>query len=98
MITFHADNTSLCVRGHAKTAPKGEDLICCAVSTIVYSLVANLERYKEKGIIKDYTFEESDGYANIKTEPCRTVIDLFDYANCSLIALSKQYSDIIKSI
>lgn len=39
----NGDVFSLKVSGHAETAPKGKDLLCAAVSALVYTLVASIE-------------------------------------------------------
>lgn len=39
---IRCDSGYISVFGHAKTAPKGEDLVCCAITTLVDALEANL--------------------------------------------------------
>ncbi len=47
MIEIHVEKHKLTVTGHAGAAPKGEDLICAAVSILVHSLDAMLSTYGE---------------------------------------------------
>jgi uncharacterized protein YsxB (DUF464 family) len=53
--------TSLEVKGHANSAPKGEDLVCSAVSAIVIGGLNALN--DEKG---DYETKIDEGYVSIK--------------------------------
>lgn len=39
-VTYNRRETTLTVKGHAQSAPKGEDLICAAVSALAYTLAA----------------------------------------------------------
>ena len=51
---------SLEVKGHANSAPHGEDLICAAVSAVLTGGLNNLENPKDFDIILD------EGYAYVK--------------------------------
>ena len=42
------------VFGHAAAAPKGEDLICCAVSTLAYTAAQNALRLYEQGDLQQF--------------------------------------------
>ncbi len=43
----------LSIEGHAETAPKGEDLICAAASTLAYTAAYSMEKMSEEGKFKD---------------------------------------------
>ena len=43
----------LSIEGHAETAPKGEDLICAAASTLAYTAAYSMEKLSEEGKFKD---------------------------------------------
>lgn len=51
MIWIHCDTEQLRleIRGHANLAPRGEDLVCCAVSTLTVTLAQNLKRLEQEG-------------------------------------------------
>lgn len=43
----------LSIEGHAETAPKGEDLICAAASTLAYTAAYSMEQLSKEGKFKD---------------------------------------------
>ena len=49
------------IKGHANSAPKGEDLVCAAVSAIVTGAFNNLQN------ISQYELKLDEGYALFKT-------------------------------
>ena len=51
------DLKSLTVKGHAESAPKGEDLICAAISAIV---VGGLNAYKDDESLYEAKVEEGN--------------------------------------
>ena len=53
---------SLEVKGHANSAPHGEDLICAAVSSIVTGGLNNLNNPK------DFNLKLSEGYAYVEAK------------------------------
>lgn len=42
-IVYNRNNLTVSVNGHADGAPKGEDLVCSAVSILTYTLASNAE-------------------------------------------------------
>lgn len=54
------------LEGHAEFAPMGEDMVCAAVSTLVYTLQHNLMLmlYPE-----DYTADIAEGHVYIEAHP-----------------------------
>ena len=59
----HASNSQvnfLEVKGHAKSAPYGEDLVCAEVSAVITGGFNNLVNYK------DYELKLDEGYALFK--------------------------------
>ena len=51
MILIHCDTEQLHLelQGHSNLAPRGEDLVCCAVSTLTVTLARNLKRLEQEG-------------------------------------------------
>ncbi len=43
-IAYNASKKEMSFSGHAGSAEKGKDLICCAVSTLFYTLKRSLEK------------------------------------------------------
>ena len=61
----HASNNQvnfLEVKGHANSAPHGEDLVCAEVSAVVTGGFNNLKNYK------DYELKLDEGYALFKAD------------------------------
>ena len=55
MIRIHTDEERLCIRaeGHAGAGPKGQDIVCAAVSVLLYAYAAELLRMGTKTEIRD---------------------------------------------
>ena len=51
MISIRHEPMRLTIKGHAGSAEKGRDLICAAVSTLTYTLVAELYELEEMGLV-----------------------------------------------
>ncbi|MCQ2800982.1 MAG: ribosomal-processing cysteine protease Prp [Bacilli bacterium] len=64
VLITHASNGQvnfLEIKGHATSAPHGEDLVCAEVSAVVTGGFNNLKNYK------DYELKLDEGYALFKT-------------------------------
>ena len=46
-IVYDRKKHRVTAEGHAKSAPHGEDLVCAAVSALIYTLAANVERLSQ---------------------------------------------------
>lgn len=42
------------VYGHARSAPKGEDLVCCAASTLTYTAAQSAQDLYEQGALRQF--------------------------------------------
>ena len=57
------------IDGHADWGPKGADLVCCAVSTLIQTLVACLEEGEKRGRLSA-EIKAADGmYKEIRANP-----------------------------
>ena len=81
------------IKGHAGSAPKGEDLVCCAVSTLFYSLVANLEYHSSRAKI---VCNEGDSYIECNFGERMADFNCFRYFEIAIRELAGQYPDYIK--
>lgn len=52
MVTACFDGTTLTLQGHAGAAPHGQDLVCAAVSGLVYALAGRLTELDAQGAFK----------------------------------------------
>ena len=68
MIQIHIDveGMRLEAKGHAGYAPPGQDIVCAAVSTLVYTLAQNLMLMLHPD---EYSAKFEEGYAYIEAHP-----------------------------
>lgn len=93
IVTIYKSFTSdvgLEVIGHANYAPKGKDIVCSAVSTLVQHTIYNAESYVKSNEDGNYTvvFNTSD----------RDTYVLLKSFERSIKQLAKQYPDYIKVV
>lgn len=68
-IVYDRKKHRVTVDGHAQSAPKGEDLVCAAVSALVYTLAANVEGLaKDKSKFRRAKTEVEEGKAVISLD------------------------------
>ena len=66
MITARFEGTALTLQGHAGSAPYGQDLVCAAVSALVYALGQRLQELNDQGALEQPpVIELSSGNARI---------------------------------
>ena len=86
MIQAVFDGAHVTVCGHAGHAPAGQDIVCAAVSALVYALAGRL---RETGRLE--RFQSAPGYAEIAgTGDCARE---FALVRCGLALLARQYPD-----
>ena len=68
-ITTNSKNLSILASGHSSYAQKGSDIVCAAVSILMYSYAAELMRQCSRVDIRDdgYRFEISTDRRNVRT-------------------------------
>ena len=96
MIRYYPSDNELLMQGHAGTAPSGRDLVCCACSTLGYTLLQALD---DRGI--DYSVREDADAAVLhviadplddEREVCSTI---FNTIASGLRALSAQFPEAV---
>lgn len=87
----------LTLDGHANYAPAGQDIVCAAVSALIYTLAGNLERMLRPG---EYTLDLAQGHALIEARPPRDRAEdcrkLFGAIAHGLSMLAAQYGNHIQ--
>ncbi len=87
-------------RGHAGSAEAGKDLVCCAVSTLVQTLVRNMELCHVRGELLDLTEEIREGYVYIMPRPygwsLREIVTVYRAIREGLRALAEENEDYIR--
>ena len=68
-VVFDQEKMSVLATGHAGSAPKGEDLVCAGVTTLVLTLADNVECMKEAGMVEQSAVSIQEGVARIMCIP-----------------------------
>lgn len=55
-VEYHHSDRAFCIQvyGHARSAPKGQDLVCCAASTLTYTAAQNVLDLYEQGALRQF--------------------------------------------
>ena len=93
MTTVTVSRNSIRIHGHAGYAPRGQDIVCAAVTALVQTLIKSFESFTTDKI----TYEISDGRADIHfgnlTEAGRLLVDSFFVGICMI---ADEFGDYIK--
>ena len=93
MIEITRRSDGITIKGHAHFAPRGQDIVCAAVSTLAQNLIASIETLTEDRI--EYVVQS--GKVDIKhgnlSEAAQLLVDSF-FVGCELVANS--YPDNVK--
>lgn len=96
--TYNRRETTLTVKGHAQSAPKGEDLICAAASILAYTAIASVQDNDDKFLP---SITQHDGEMRIACDPsssfitpCRRVLDTI-YTGYEILA--NEYPDYVRA-
>lgn len=99
-ITYEPERCRLTLRGHAGAGESGQDLICCAVSALTYTLAANVRRMQKRGWLARAHIRLSPGDADISCVPgkgCReAVMGRMDAICMGFWMLSREYPDFVR--
>lgn len=89
------ENLSLKVTGHARSDLPGKDLVCCAVSTLVYTLGTNVMAMEKKGWAELAKVELAPGRSEIAFTPGKgfrgMALVCFDTVSLGLQMLARNY-------
>jgi uncharacterized protein YsxB (DUF464 family) len=64
-VVYHRELNRVSMQGHAKSAEKGQDLVCASASILVYTLASFVENMKGAGQVYNPTVELEEGDALI---------------------------------
>lgn len=99
-IRINRETLEIQIDGHAGGGPKGQDLICCAVSTLTETLSIYLEIMLQKGLLADLKEEIESGHVYLYPQPYgwskEQTTTAIDVIRNGYIALAEQYSDKIR--
>ena len=88
MIRAAFGKNCLTVEGHAGYAPKGQDIVCAAVSALVYALIGTLEETEN---VAEMVLRP--GYAAVEAKKKTAA---FDLVRCGLTQLADRYPDFVQ--
>lgn len=102
-VDFTHKKNSFCLQvyGHARSAPKGEDLVCCAASTLIYTAAQNSMWLYEQGALRqfpDSVLVSGNGQVSViaTTETKKQVEQMFRTIAVGFDMLARQYPDYLK--
>lgn len=86
------------VYGHARSAPKGEDLVCCAASTLIYTAAQSALDLYEQGALRQFPDTILDsGNAQVAAlalpETIEKVAQMFRTVATGFDMLARQYPE-----
>lgn len=99
-ICFYPADLRMTLKGHAGAGVPGQDLICCAVSALTYTLAANVRRMQRRGWLKKAGIRLRSGDAEITCTPFpeagEWVRGRFETISLGYRMLWREYPDFIR--
>lgn len=96
-VTYDRKHNRVVIKGHAHSGETGHDLVCAAVSGLVYTLAANITHAKANGYLRTGPVKLEVGDAEIRCAPRSrykaTMTLIFDAICAGFELLAKQYPD-----
>lgn len=89
--TVRSKRAYVSVSGHARAAPKGEDIICAAASILVLTLISALDEYGAR----DFKHRLTDGDAEVKFRLDKSTTHLYNSFKCGFNILHEMYPQYI---
>ena len=102
MIDIRYDKKTYCLQleGHAGAGVPGQDLICCAASTLVYTMAVNVRRMRLRGWLENAEIRLNPGNAKIRclpyAETAQRVQARLEAICLGFWMLEKEYPEFIK--
>lgn len=89
------------LKGHARAAPKGEDLVCAAATTLAYTAAQAVQFFHEQGILaRSPKIDIRDGNATVIATPNEDgyaeVLHTFWVVQCGIHLLAHNYPNHVK--
>lgn len=70
-VTYDCGKFDLRVTGHAGAAPRGEDLVCAAVTMLARTFAENAKQMDKAGIVSGVHIELEEGNAHVWCRPAK---------------------------
>ena len=68
-VIYYRGYNRVTVKGHAKSAEAGHDLVCASASMLAYTLAANVAKMAENGQVREPILKTKLGDAKISCNP-----------------------------
>ena len=68
-VIYHRRMNRVTIEGHAHSGEPGHDLVCAGVSTLAYTLAANVGNLRDRGMVRRPTVVLESGKAEIEAKP-----------------------------
>ena len=68
-VTYYRKYNRVTIDGHANSGDPGHDLVCAGVSTLAYTLAANVGNLEDRGMVRRPTVVLETGKAEIVAKP-----------------------------
>ena len=98
-VTYYRSYNRVTVKGHAKSAEPGHDLVCASASILAYTLAANVANMAENGQVREPILKTKLGDAEISCNPKHnlkvSVTLVFDSVCVGFEMLANRYPDFV---
>lgn len=89
------------MKGHAGTAPKGEDLVCAGATMLAYTLAQTVDFFRRDGkLAKDPKLRLMEGDCEIVCTPTKEsygqVLNAFWVQQCGAMVLAENYRENVR--
>ena len=99
-ITYYRSCNRVTITGHALSNEPGKDLVCSAVSSLAYTLAANVQQLEESGYVRNIHVRMDPGDYEVSCTPTtrmRSVVMLIYQAIClGFASLAVHYPDNVR--
>lgn len=94
IVRYNRKEATMTIKGHAQTAPKGEDLVCAAASTLGFTLVAVAQDEAGKFLP---SISQRSGELRVSCKPTTASKRVMDTIFTGYELLSNQYPDAVRA-
>ena len=99
MIEIHFDGLTVTARGHAGFAPRGQDIVCAGVSTLLAAAAETAARMRRDGLLESCTVRLEPGEAEIAMEPTPAgrakAEDIMEMLETGAVLIEAQYGQYV---
>ena len=98
-INYHRDSHIVTATGHAGFAPVGQDIVCSAISILLYTLAADIGEGVEAGMVQRQDVQLNPGESAVSCVPHSAfkvpVTWMFDAVCSGFTLLAQQYPEFV---